>query len=81
MDVRRVCCKRAFNKDALVLARKVKAFYTQTGKCLVLCSFLKVWRKSGLSRIYISTLIHSLGSLSYDRSKASTKASSPHNAI
>ena len=26
MDVRRVCCKQAVNKDALVLARKVKVF-------------------------------------------------------
>ena len=31
--------------------------------------------------MYHSSLIHSFGSLSYDRSKASSKASSPHSAI
>jgi len=31
--------------------------------------------------IYIYIFIHSFSSLSYDRSKASTKASSPHSAI
>ena len=36
MDDLRVCCKKAVNKDALVLARKVKVFYTQAGKCSVL---------------------------------------------
>jgi len=35
MDVGRVCCKRAVNKDALVLAGKFKVFYIQTGKCLL----------------------------------------------
>ena len=31
--------------------------------------------------IYIYSFIHSFSSLSYDRSKASSKASSPHSAI
>jgi hypothetical protein len=48
-------------------------------------TFLNISKHTYLcSKLYILLLdddIHSLSSLSYDRSKASSKASSPHSAI